>query len=147
MPYITQAQIEAIVPPPVLTDALDDDQDGQRDPGMLDQIIANASNACDALICSRYAVPFATPPASLSRAALCLAVAMIYGRREVPDEKLPPEAKEAKQWRDYLRQAGMGEVQLDIAATVPLLAQGGGNAYVPGRVPLPDSTGNLTTDY
>jgi phage gp36-like protein len=140
MAYTTSAAIEAKVPGQVLTDALDDDGDGQRDEGLLDQIIANASGAVDAMICNRVVLPLEAVPASVGNAALWFAVEDIYGRRQV---ELPKNfATAIKAARDWLEAVRSGKQQLDASAPIVLEANEGGQPYVPGRVPMPGSGTN-----
>jgi phage gp36-like protein len=135
MAYTTQAAIEAKVPAPVLTDALDDDGDGERDAGLLDQIIANASEAVDALICNRVSCPVEAPPASVRSAALWFAVEEIYARRQ---KDLPRDfataIATARKWLEAVRS---GAQSLDAAVPTVLQASEGGQPAVPGRVPMP----------
>lgn len=133
MAYATQAEIEALIPPQFLREALDDDGDGQADDGLLAQVIANAGQAVDALICGRYELPFAVAPKNVLRAGLVFACESIYQRRQVPAEQ-NPWTKEAETWRKALREVGEGKGDLD-AATSELAAAAGGQPFVPGRIP------------
>lgn len=139
--YTTNAAIEAKVPAPVLNDALDDDGDGNRDAGLLDQIIANASDAVDAMICNRVTLPLADPaPASVRNAALWFTVEEIYGRRQAELPKTFAAAiTEARKWLMAVRD---GQQQLDASAPISLEAAEGGQPYVPGRVPVAGSSPN-----
>ena len=132
--YTTIAAVQGKIPGPILTEALDDDGDGNADEGLLDTIIQNAADAVDALICNRIATPLATPPASVRNAALWFAVEEVYGRRQ---KELPKDfavaIAGARAWLVAIRE---GKQQLD-AAVAPVLAAGsGGNPVVPGRVPV-----------
>lgn len=137
MPYTTTAAIEAKIPAPVLNDALDDDGDGVRDDGLLDQIVMNASDAVDALICNRVSLPIATIPASVRHAALWFAIEEIFSRRQ---KDLPKDAATAiaaaRKWLEAVRD---GKQQLDASSPIVLQAGSGGNPYVPGRVPVQGS--------
>jgi phage gp36-like protein len=153
MPYVTTAQVTAIIPAPVLRDALDDEGTGQlfEDPdsllpARLAQVLQNASDKVDAFCAARYSTPFASPPKAVVRAALCFAAAAIYARREVPEEKLPPEAKESKRWEELLQKVQDGKASLDVALAPALGAAAGGNPFVPGRIPVPSQGGPLTGD-
>lgn len=130
--YTTQAAIQAKVPPLILVDALDDDGDGDADAGLLDQIIANASNDVDAMICNRVALPLATVPASVSGAALWLAIADIYGRRQ---KEMPEDFKRRlRQVNDFLEKVRDGKEILDATATQAITSESGQRTYVPGRL-------------
>jgi phage gp36-like protein len=140
MAYTTTEAIQAKVPGPVLNDALDDNGDGLPDEGLLDQIIANAADAVDAMICNRVTLPLIEAPASVRNAALWFAVEEIYGRRQAEMPKdFATAIKAARGWLGAVRD---GEQQLDANAPVTLKAGAGGNPYVPGRVP---ASGSPTT--
>ena len=132
--YTTIGAVQGKIPGPVLTDALDDDADGNADTGLLDVIIQNASDAVDALICNRVATPLAAPPASVRSAALWFAVEEIYGRRQ---KELPKDfAVAIRSARDWLMAVRDGKQQLDATVAPVLMAASGGNPVVPGRVPV-----------
>jgi len=116
--YVTQQQIAASIPLPTLTDALDDDRDGVADAGLLDNIIAQASQSVDAYLAGIYAVPFADPaPAAVGDAAYTFACEMIYDRRAVAAN---PFKAAADGWRKRLEAIAKREQNLD--ASVPLAA-------------------------
>ena len=126
--------MQAKIPGPILDDALDDDGDGNRDAGLLDQIVQNASDAVDALICNRIATPVDPPPASIRNAALWFAVEEIYGRRQ---KDLPKDfAKAIGTARSWLEAIRDGSQQLDASVAPVLQASEGGQPFVPGRVPV-----------
>jgi phage gp36-like protein len=136
-PYTTTAAIEAKIPGAILDDALDDNGDGQRDDGLLTTIIANATDAVDAMLCNRITLPLATVPASVKNAALWFAVEEIYGRRQAELPKnFAAAIKEARAWLEAIRS---GRQQLDASVEITLVAGGGGQPAVPGRVPIPGS--------
>jgi phage gp36-like protein len=94
MPYITCQQIYGNIPQPKVNDALDDDGDGQADPGVLDQIIADSCQEVDGYLQGRYTVPFTGEiPSVVVQASLAFACEKIYGRREVGAEANPFTAK------------------------------------------------------
>jgi len=131
MPYTNQAAIEAKVPANILNDALDDDGDGQRDPGLLDQIIANASMMVDGWIGSRVDVPMAEPTAAVQSAALWFTIREIYGRRQ---RDLPRDWAEAiTQVEEWLR--GIAEGTSEDSSISGITAAAGTNPKVPGRLP------------
>ena len=45
--YVARAQIEALVPPAFLLEALDDDNDGNEDAGVFDAIVEGAQQEVD----------------------------------------------------------------------------------------------------
>jgi phage gp36-like protein len=113
MPYVTQSQVTAKIPAPVLNDALDDDGDGQADPGSLDNIIALASQEVDSYLMGLFNTPFQDPaPAKVQSAAFSFVCEMIYQRRAVPEEKNPFTAP-AKFWREHLQKVGNRELPFD----------------------------------
>jgi phage gp36-like protein len=118
MAYTTENKIQTLIPAPDLTDALDDDRDGYADDGLLDTIIATASNAVDAFLSGLFEVPFATPPAVVQEAALIFSCEAIYARRLTAD-KVNPFTARANQWRDRLQKIGNGELPLDAATAKP----------------------------
>lgn len=134
-PYTTTAAIEAKIPAPILDDALDDDHDGQRDPALLDAIIANATDAVDAMIGNRITLPLTTVPAAVRTAALWFVIEEIYGRRQLDLPKNYATAIAAN--RAWLEQVRDGKQQLDNTAPITLQANSGGQPRVPGRVPQP----------
>ncbi len=114
MPYITRTQLEDKIPPPILLDALDDDADGQEDPGRFTSIVANASQEVDGYLAGLYEVPFADPaPKKVAAAALIFACELVYTRR---DTKLPDWLQvQVKFWRDHLQKVGNAELPFDAA--------------------------------
>jgi len=130
MSYTTQALIQAAIPPQHLNDALDDDGDGTADAGMLDGVIAKASQTVDALIAAQFATPIADPvPAPVREAAFVFACELIYDRRQILEKN--PYRDRADKWRERLADIGAGKSNLD-AAVAPGAEYGGPN-YVPNR--------------
>lgn len=90
MAYFIQSEIESVIPPQFLLDALDDDGDGVADAGLFDRIADQASGEADAILGQRYATPFEAPvPAIVAHAARLFACAIIYRRRGVSEEANP----------------------------------------------------------
>lgn len=111
--YCTASQIYAKIPQPKVNDALDDDGDGQADTGLLDALIANASNEVDAALQARYAVPFSAPvPALCVQCALVFSCEEINRRRELIGDKNPFTA-EANKLREKLRDIAARKIPLD----------------------------------
>lgn len=77
-----------------LNDALDDDGDGQVDAGLLERLVAAASNAVDGFLQGRYVTPLNPVPAIAVEAALVFTIEKIYNRRKQgPNEKNPYEER------------------------------------------------------
>lgn len=88
--YLIMAALVAKIPPQFVTQALDDDGDGVADPGLFDQIVANAQTEIDGILGQRFAVPFQNPiPAIVADAALKLVGYDLYFRRGTADDKNP----------------------------------------------------------
>lgn len=111
MAYVTQTQIETAIPPTHLTDALDDNRDGTADTGKLTAVIDQASQQVDALLESRYAVPFVTVPKKVAEAAFTFVCELLYQRRGLFGDD-NPWFKRAEQWRETLKAIGSGEGQI-----------------------------------
>ena len=124
MAYLTATDLAVAIPAPFLNDACDDDRDGLADPGLLDQILEQASLAVDAYLGSLYAVPITPAPPSVKEAALVFACELVYARRLAPDDK-SPWTERAKTWRQRLEKIGNKELPLD-AATL--------RAFTPGAI-------------
>lgn len=134
MSYVTQSRIQTVIPAPHLNDALDDDRDGMADSGVLDEIIAAASQAVDALLAPRYAVPFEDPaPALVAEGAFIFACELIYDRRQITDKN--PFKERADKLRTRLDGIGKGEGELD--AALP-------HAVIPGAAITEDVSVNDT---
>jgi phage gp36-like protein len=132
--YTTQTSIEAEIPAPILTDALDDDRDGAADVGLLTQIITNAAREIDGLLAGLYAVPFADPaPATVQQAAFIFTCEAIYNRREVTGDK-NPYTKRANDIRELLQKIAKGDLLLDSTTAVTLAADYGTGTRNPGRI-------------
>lgn len=110
MAYITQADLYGELPQAIVTDALDDDRDGAADSAVATLVCDGASEQVDGYLGVRYAVPLATPPALVLRAAKVFALETLYRRREIKDF---PLAGEAKQLRERLQLIATGELPLD----------------------------------
>lgn len=86
--YITLTTLQALIPEPDLTRALDDDADGQVD--AFEAVQAAADKAVDALLSGRFAVPFTGDvPPIVTNAAAIFAAELCYKRRGVSDEANP----------------------------------------------------------
>lgn len=134
MPYTTQALIQTRIPGPYLNDALDDDGDSNPDAGLLDSIIAAASQSVNALLAPTYTTPFPDPaPVMVQEAAFVLACEAIYDRRPGADKN--PWKKSANDWREKLNKIGQEGKGLDALAV---------RQFQPGtaitEIPVIDST-------
>jgi len=133
MAYTTQKAIQTVIPKPVLKDALDDNNDGLPDDGLLDQIIVTASNAVDALLAAHYDVPFPDPaPAMVQEAAFVFSCEIIYARRERDNPN--PYTARANALRETLQKISQGILQLDATVTSAIPAAGGSFPRVPARI-------------
>ena len=120
--YILQTQLEALIPPARIVEALDDNGDGEQDPGLWEKVEETVRKAIDDILGQRFAVPFATPPAAVVSAAIVLAAAQLFRRRGITDD-LNPWAKEAKESRARLMRMATGQEPLDatlVARNAPI---------------------------
>jgi phage gp36-like protein len=126
MAYVTRAQIETAIPSAHLNDALDDDNDGTADPGVIEEIIASASQAVDAFLAGLFSVPFSgTAPAPVAEAAFVFTCERIYERRLQGSTEGNPFKARAEFWRKRLEDIGAGKLPLDAGQT---------RAFTPGAV-------------
>jgi phage gp36-like protein len=114
MAYVTQAQIETAIPAQHLVEALDDDRDGSADAGLLDSVIAQASQAVDAFLSPRYDVPFDDPaPSPVAESAFVFVCELLYQRRGLHGDE-NPFTERADAWRKKLEAIAKGEGQLEV---------------------------------
>lgn len=113
MAYTSQAEIEALLPPAFLTEALDDDRDASADSGLLDAVIQAAGDEIDGLLSPSYDVPFTdTPlPALVRSAARILTCEALWLRRGHSGDANPWTSR-ANDVRRRLEDAGRGDVAL-----------------------------------
>ena len=133
MSYCTQSDIEALIPPDLLTAALDDDRDGNADNGLLATILDAASNAVDSYLQGLYSVPFATPPALCKQAAIIFAAEMLYARRQSGEDRNPMKQR-ADGLRTHLEQLRDGKLILNAADEDESTGATGGNDVVAIRI-------------
>ena len=108
--YIQLSDLQAIIPPSFLTQALDDDGDGVIDAWT--GVQAAAERAVNAALGMRFTVPFTDPiPAIVSEAAFLFAGEACYTRRGVEFDQ-NPFGKAASTMRATLRQIAAGEIPL-----------------------------------
>jgi phage gp36-like protein len=132
MSYVTRADIESKVPPPILVGALDDDGDGLEDSGRFDALVATASAEVDGYLSGLFTVPFDPVPAKVRQAAQCFVLEMVYQRRNVEADK-NPFTKQAAWWREHLQKVGNRELPFDAATA---------KAFVPGAAIVEDCAVN-----
>ena len=112
MSYVEPTDLIGLIPNTHLTEALDDNQDGQSDPGVFDSIADSVSCDIDARLGQRYATPFIYPyPAVVVYAARILALEALYARRGQKDDK-NPYGKQADGQRAKLDAIGAGSQPL-----------------------------------
>jgi len=121
MPYTTQNEIQTAIPANFLNDALDDDGDGNADAGLLDIIIAKASQAVDSFLAGIFTTPFPDPaPAKVREAAFVFTCELIYKRRPAGEKN--PWTSQANALREELTKIGKREQPFDagqVKAVVP----------------------------
>jgi phage gp36-like protein len=112
MPYVAQADIASRVPGVFLTQALDDDGDGDADSGVWDSIATTADNAVDAILGLKFEVPFSAPlPPIVTNAAQTFALEVLYQRRGITGEQ-NPWTLQADAMRKTLRDIAAGKLPL-----------------------------------
>ena len=112
MSYVNDSDLVGLIPPDFLTQALDDNGDGVADDGLLDLIIAQASEEIDGYIGRRYPLPLLTPyPEVITSSAKALAAEALYKRRGIEDQKNPWSAK-ARSIRMLLQSIAQGTTPL-----------------------------------
>ena len=110
---------------PRLNNALDDNGDGQVDPGLLDRLIASASGAVDGFLQGRYVTPLNPVPAIAVEATLVFTIEKIYNRRKQgPNERNPYEPR-ADEFRARLKRIADRKESLDAQERA---------AFVPGAI-------------
>ena len=106
MPYVNLTDLNAKIPAPFLSEALDDGPDS--DPSAVwNSIAAAVGSEIDGILGSRYTVPFNNPiPAVVTNAAITLASEAIYLRRGKLEN---PFTGPAKTVRAQLADIGTGK--------------------------------------
>ncbi len=113
MAYATQAEVEKLVPPPILVQLADDNHDGVADTNVLTEALEWADDQINAYCGARYQVPFASVPGVINKAAVDLAVYYLYSRRATSD--VPPIRKQRYDAvMKFLRDAADGKVSLGV---------------------------------
>ncbi len=125
--YALRADLEAIIPPHFIVQALDDDADGQEDAGLFEKVADAADRAVNAYLSGRYTTPFGAPyPDLVSEAAKVFIAESLYARRGYESERNPYTAR-ANALRKQLEAIGngngsLGGVPADTTATRPPMA-------------------------
>jgi phage gp36-like protein len=117
MSYVVRADVEAIIPPQFVTEALDDDGDGMEDEGLFAALAESVDTEIDGQLSRRYSLPLVNPPASLRSGAKSLLCEALYQRRGISAD-MNPFAKAAADFRAWLREIATGGAQL-VVGTAP----------------------------
>jgi phage gp36-like protein len=140
MPYVTRAEIDSgPVPHPYVIQALDDDRDNAEDEGKFDALVANVATQIDAILGSRYTVPFTDPvPKLVNASAANWLNYLLYNRRGVADDKNPCYPAH-KATLALLQLVASGKAVLDGVAMLSA-ANWGGQERMAGRIVNPTTT-------
>ena len=112
MSYTTRGQVEALIPPPLLLRALDDNGDGIEDTGLFTNLQDGADAQVNGMISTRYSLPLTgTPPDIVTQSALYFLLESIYQRNGV-GAGVNPWSQQAMQFREQLKRIGRGEIML-----------------------------------
>ena len=119
--YTTLDQVKAKLPLAFITEALDDDRDGEIDEEVWVQVAEDAADQVDARLGKRYAVPFDPEnlEAIVSDASKLFILETLYLRRGYGTEENNPFLKAANTMRNELRDIGNGKGQLTPEAVKP----------------------------
>jgi len=119
MAYFTLANLEALIPPGWVVEALDDDADGESDVLLFDAVQAAAEAEVNGKIGRRYSVPLSPAAGSslaqwLQHAASMLAAGICYKRRGADAWTACPYRDEIEDIRKDLAKIAAGEMPLDV---------------------------------
>ena len=113
MAYCTVDDIKKRLPEAVLIDLTDDEDAGEVDTDVVAAAIADADEEIDAYLSMRYALPFSSTPAIVTRLSTDLAVESLYGRRD--HLELPKQLeKRIDAARRMLSAMAKGALKLDV---------------------------------
>ena len=116
MRYVELTDLVGLLPNARLTEALDDNGDGQPDPGVFDSVADTVSRDIDSRLGQRYTTPFPYPyPSIVIYAARILALEALYNRRGQTGDK-NPFGKQADAQRAKLDAIGAGTQPLQPGA-------------------------------
>ncbi|PTY03900.1 hypothetical protein DB346_02990 [Verrucomicrobia bacterium LW23] len=113
MPYITQSDMEGMIPADYLLQGVDDNRDGAGDAGAWDKVYISAEERVHTPLNQRYTVPIAISPVPdiLKRAAKVFAAELLYLRRGFAGDQ-NPWTKQAEKLDEKLSAIGRGEEPL-----------------------------------
>ena len=112
--YVTQQQLEDELGGSArLLEALDDDNDGKLDDGLVNRICQRASDAVDSHLSGRYVVPLSPVPKLAVEAAIIFACEQIYNRRRQGTDEKNPYTSRATDLRNRLKRIADREESLD----------------------------------
>lgn len=119
MSYFTLTDLEALIPPGWVVEALDDDADGDSDALLFDAVRSAAEAEVNGKIGRRYAVPLTPAEGSslaqwLQHAASMLAAGICYKRRGADAWQQCPYQDEIKDIRKDLDKIASGDMPLDV---------------------------------
>lgn len=110
--YSTRADLEAVIPPQFITQALDDNGDGVEDVGLFQKIQTAADQQVDAYLSGRFTTPFGTPvPPLVAEASRIFTSESLYARRGYAGEANPYTPR-ANKLRSQLQAIGDGNGSL-----------------------------------
>jgi phage gp36-like protein len=117
MAYAQLSDLAGLVPAEFLTQALDDVNAGVIDDTLFAQIQADVQTAIDAILGTRFSVPFIPDgngnlPAFIFNAAKKLTAEQLYKRRGVADDK-NPWTHECDNLRALMKAMALGQAPLD----------------------------------
>lgn len=110
--YATRSDLDAIIPPQFIIQALDDNADGAEDDGLFAKISDAADRAVNAYLSGRYRTPFAAPvPDLVAEAAKIFIAESLYARRGFESDRNPYTSR-ANGLRKQLENIGNGNGSL-----------------------------------
>jgi len=117
--YFVLSDLEALIPPGWVVEALDDDADGESDALLFDQVRDMAEAEVNGKIGRRYAVPLSPAEGSslaqwLKHAATMLAAGICYKRRGADAWAKCPYIDEIEDIRKDLAKIAAGDMPLDV---------------------------------
>ena len=108
--YASQTDIENRLDPKHLIELTDDDNDGMADADVITAAITDADGVIDTHLAARYACPFATPPALITKISTALAIGTLFARRR--ESASPTHEARAKAAMDLLHALAEGSLLL-----------------------------------
>ena len=111
MSYISQSELKGLIPDVILGESMDDNADEAADAGMWDAVAAEVDDEINGRLESRYRVPIDPVPSTIRKAAKAIAIYLLYGRRQIGDDRNPGKA-DADYWKKRLDEIGRGALPL-----------------------------------